>query len=301
MSTSASTTPAVAAAPAPRSRSPLRSTVGRTLRQRRTQVGLAIALFVIGVALLGPLFAPHSPTDDVGLPFTGPSAQAPLGTDNLGRDVLSRVLYGGRSVLWMSVVAALLGVVVGVLVGMVAGYTGRWTDGVLMRGMDVLMAFPQIVLVLLFVSLLGPKLGLIVLLVGLAWVPQVARVTRGITMEARTRDFVRAVEVLGLPRRQILASEILPNLTTPILVEFGLRLTWSIALIAGLSFLGFGIQPPKADWGLMINENRDALALQPWGVVAPIVMIALFTIAMNLITEGFGRSVSGVDRSSATS
>jgi peptide/nickel transport system permease protein len=246
--------------------------------------------------VLGPLVAPHSPTDTVGLPFSPPSSKALLGTDNLGRDVLSRVLYGGWTVLWMSCTSALLGVGAGVLIGMLAGYTGHKTDAVLMRGMDVLMAFPSIVLVLLFVALLGSKLWLIVLLVGLAWTPPVARVARGITVEARGREFVQAAEVLGMPRRTILLREVLPNLSTPLLVELGLRLTWSIALIAGISFLGFGIQAPQADWGLMVNENRDALAIQPWGAVAPIVMIAIFAIATNLITEGFGRTVAGIDR-----
>jgi peptide/nickel transport system permease protein len=164
--------------------------------------------------------------------------------------------------------------------------------------MDVLLAIPNIVLVLLFVSLLGSKRWLIVLLVALAWTPQVARVTRGVTVETAQRDFVRAAEVLGMPRHSVLLRELLPNLTTPLLVEFGLRLTWSIALIAGLSFLGFGIQPPAADWGLMINENRLGLAIQPWAVLAPIVAIAVMTVGTNLMAEGIARTMSGVDRRS---
>ncbi len=292
---SATAIPEPASRPVKR-RSPLVTLLVRSSRLGRTRVGIALALFVVAVAVLGPLVAPHAPTATVGLPFSGPSSKALLGTDNLGRDVLSRVLYGGWSVLWMSCTSALLGVGAGVLIGMLAGYTGHKTDAVLMRGMDVLMAFPSIVLVLLFVALLGSKLWLIVLLVGLAWTPPVARVARGITVEARGREFVQAAEVLGMPRRTILLREVLPNLSTPLLVELGLRLTWSIALIAGISFLGFGIQAPQADWGLMVNENRDALAIQPWGAVAPIVMIAIFAIATNLITEGFGRTVAGIDR-----
>ena len=126
-----------------------------------------------------------------------------------------------------------------------------------MRGMDIILAFPQIVLVLLFVSMLGPNLALIVVLVALSWVPQVARVARGVTADVVHREYVESAEVIGLSRRRILAREILPNVTTPLMVEYGLRLTWSIALIAAISFLGFGIQPPNADWGLMINENRS--------------------------------------------
>ena len=166
----------------------------------------------------------------------------------------------------------------------------------LMRGMDVILAFPQIVFVLLFVSLLGPKLGLIVVLVALTWVPQVARVARGITSDIVHREYVESAELIGLSRRRILAREILPNVTTPLMVEYGLRLTWSIALIAAISFLGFGIQPPNADWGLMINENRNILTIQPWAVVVPAACIAVFAIGTNFIAEGISRAVAGLDR-----
>jgi peptide/nickel transport system permease protein len=144
--------------------------------------------------------------------------------------------------------------------------------------------------------MLGPKPWLIVLLVGAVWVPGVARVCRGVTLETVSREFIQVAEVLGTPRRRIIVREILPNVMTPLLVEFGLRLTWSIGAIAAISFLGFGIQPPAADWGLMINENRTGLTLQPWAVMIPIAMIAVLTIATNLIAEGIGRSVAGVDR-----
>jgi len=271
-------------------------TVRRSLRYGRVRFGLGVLLLVILLALLGPLVAPHDPDGVVGLPAQGPSGQFLLGTDYLGHDVLSRVLWGGRSVLWMSFSAATLGVAVGAAVGLLAAYAGTIADDVLMRGMDVILAFPQIVFVLLFVSLLGPKLGLIVVLVALAWVPQVARVVRGITSDIVHREYVEAAELIGLPRWRILTREILPNVTTPLMVEYGLRLTWSIALIAAISFLGFGIQPPNADWGLMINENRNILTLQPWPILAPAVCIGLFAIGTNFIAEGIARAVAGVDR-----
>jgi peptide/nickel transport system permease protein len=270
----------------------------RALAGKRMRVGIVLTGLIVAVALLGPLLAPHDPGEIVDAPFSEPGAGLPLGTDYLGQDVLTRVLYGGRSVLWMALAAASLGMVFGVAVGLLAGYGSPRFSGFLMRAMDVLLAIPNLVLVLLFVSLLGSKQWLIVLLVALAWTPQVARVTQGITLEAAQRDWVRAAEVLGLPRSRVLLSEILPNLTTPLLVEFGLRLTWSIALIAGLSFLGFGIQPPAADWGLMINENRVGLSIQPWAVLAPIAAIALFTVGTNLMAEGLARTIAGVDRRS---
>jgi peptide/nickel transport system permease protein len=164
-----------------------------------------------------------------------------------------------------------------------------------MRGNDVILAFPPIVLALLFVSVLGPSEWLIVLVVSASHWPSVARVARGATLEQRDREFVQAAEVLGVPRRRILLREILPNITSPLMVELGLRLTWSIGLIAAISFVGFGIQPPAADWGLMVNENRNALTLQPWPVLLPILSIALFTIGTNLIAEGFARAMARTD------
>jgi peptide/nickel transport system permease protein len=274
--------------------------VRRSLEYGRTRIGVGLLLVILLLALIGPFVAPHSPDAVVGLPAAGPSGSFPLGTDYLGHDVLSRVLWGGRSVLWMAFSAATLGVVVGAAIGVLAAYTHKIADDLLMRGMDVILAFPQVVFVLLFVSLLGPKLGLIVVLVAIAWVPQVARVVRGITSDIVHREFIESAELIGLPRRQVMLKEILPNVTTPLMVEYGLRLTWSIALIAAISFLGFGIQPPNADWGLMINENRNVLTLQPWAVIVPAVCIALFAIGTNLIAEGIARAIAGVDRRGAS-
>ena len=270
--------------------------IAGSLRFGRTRVGLSLLAFVIAVAVVGPFFAPHAPDALVGLPSRSPSGAFPLGTDYLGHDVLSRVLWGGRSVVWMAFAAATLGVGLGAAAGILAAYSRPLLDDALMRSMDVILAFPQIVFVLLFVSLLGPRLWLIVLLVAFSWVPQVARVARGIASEVVHREYVESAELLGLSRRRILAREILPNVTTPLLVEYGLRLTWSIALIAAVSFLGFGIQPPRADWGLMINENRTILTVQPWAVIVPAACIALFAVGANFATEGLARAIAGIDR-----
>lgn len=270
----------------------------RMMGDPQAVVGAVLAVVVLGIALIGPAFAPHDTTSFVGLAFSGPSPDAPLGTDYLGEDVLSRVLDGGFGILWMTIASATLGVLGGVIVGLIAGYTGGWLDSILMRVQDVVLAFPQLVFVLLFVSLLGPKDWLIVVLVAIGWMPGLARTTRGITQEATSKEYVKAAEALGFSRRSILVGEILPNLATPLMVEFGLRLTWSIAMISGLSFLGFGVQAPAADWGLMVNENRNGIAIQPLAVLVPIVLIALFAIAVNLLTEAFARTVAGIDRKS---
>jgi peptide/nickel transport system permease protein len=272
------------------------STLRQALRGGRMRAGLALTTFVALVALVGPFVAPHSESALVGPPFQSPSATAPLGTDYLGEDVLSRVLEGGRSVLLLALAATVLGMLIGVSVGLLAGYSRGWGGDALMGATDVVLAFPQIVLVILFVSVLGPELWLIALITAVTHAPRIARVTRGVTAELINREFVEAAEVLGVPRRQLLVGEILPNLTTPLTVEFGLRLTWSIGIVAAVSFLGFGLQPPSADWGLMLNENRNGLTLAPWGVVVPAALIAVLTIGTNLMAEGFARASSGVDR-----
>jgi peptide/nickel transport system permease protein len=270
--------------------------IGRSLSFARTRIGLAIVVLIAGIAVLGPLLAPYEPTAFVAAPYAAPSAKAFFGADHLGRDVLSRFLWGGGSVLSLSLAATLLGLAAGIAIGLVAANARAWLDELLMRGMDVLLAFPQIVFVLLLVSSIGPRLWLIVLTVGASHAPRVARVTRGAAQEVIERDFVKAARALGEPPWRILGAEILPNLSSPLLVGFGLRLTYSIGLVAAVSFVGFGLQPPAADWGLMINENRIGIAIQPWPVLLPVVAIGLLTVGMNLVTDGIARAAIGIGR-----
>jgi peptide/nickel transport system permease protein len=262
----------------------------------RMRIGFALFLFVVAVAVFGPAVAPHSPSELVGQPFAGPSGAAPLGTDYLGEDVLSRLLWGGRSVVWMSIAAASLALVLGATVGLTAGYSRTRIDDVLMRAMDVLLALPAIILALTVVSLVGPKAWLIVVAVAFSWVPQIARMTRAVTLEVVRREHIQAVEAFGMTPFRICRGEVLPNIMTPLMIDYGVRLTWAIGLIAALSFLGAGIQPPNADWGLMINQNRQGLTLQVWAVLGPVVMIAIYALGVNLMTEGLARSAAGIDR-----
>jgi len=164
------------------------------------------------------------------------------------------------------------------------------------RGNDVVLAFPQIIFVLLAVSAIGPKLWLIVVTVGITHAPRVARVIRGAAQQIVERDFIKADEVAGERRSRIIMGGLLPNVTSPLLVELGLRMTFSIGLIAAISFLGFGLQPPAADWGLMINENRLSITVMPWGVLLPVLAIAVLTVGTNLITDGIARAAIGLDR-----
>jgi peptide/nickel transport system permease protein len=287
--------PAIAV-PVGRPQRPVILLLRRAWRLTRTKVGVALVLLLIGIALFGPFLAPYSPDEFADVPVAGPSDLARLGTDSLGRDVLSRFLWGGRSILSLSIAATVIGLALGALVGLIAAYSRGRLDDVLMRLMDVILAFPSIVLALVAVATVGPKLWLLVLVVGLTTMPRVARVTRGASLEIVERDYVHAAEAMGESRLKILSGEILPNITSPLMVEASLRLTYSIGLIAGLSFLGFGLQPPAADWGLMINENRQALTVQPWGVVMPVLAIVVLTIGTSLIGDGLARASAGIDR-----
>jgi peptide/nickel transport system permease protein len=267
-----------------------------TLRQTRGKIGLTFLVVIVGFALLGPLFAPHNPDAFIAFPNQAPGGHLLFGADALGRDVWSRWLHGGWTVLYMSLAATLIGVGLGLIIGLTAAYLGGAVDEILMRICDVFMAFPQIVLALLLVTAFGPKVYLIILTVGISHAPRVARVIRGAAQQVVERDFIKAAEAVGEPRRRVIFGELLPNVTSPLLVEFGLRLTYSIGLIAGINFLGLGLQPPQSDWGLMINENRLSLTIQPWGVLLPIIAIAALTIGTNLMTDAFARSAIGIDR-----
>jgi peptide/nickel transport system permease protein len=259
-------------------------------------MGLGLAGFVVAVAVIGPLVAPDSPTALLTFPFGKPSGQFPLGADFLGRDVLSRVLEGGWLLLLMAVAATVLGVAAGAAAGISAAYLRGRSDGLIMRTVDVILAFPQLVFALLLLSILGPRLWLIVLAVGLTHAPAVARVLRSATLDISERDFVKVAELQGMRPATVMTREILPSLSTPLMVEAGLRLTYSIIIMAGLAFLGFGQPPPSPSWGTMINENRAGLALNPWAVVIPALLIALLTIGTNLLTDAIGRAALGVDR-----
>jgi peptide/nickel transport system permease protein len=283
-------------APARRHR-PWRVLVAGAWRQGRTKVGVVILLFLVGIALVGPYFAPYSPTEFVAPPFSSPSPpDVWFGADNLGRDVLSRFLWGGRSVLALSVAATVMGLVLGTPIGLIAAYSRGALDDVLMRAMDVILSFPQIVFALVLAATIGPKLWLLVLAVGITTTPRVARIARGTAVEVVERDFIRAAEAIGESRRKILLGDVLPNITGPLVVEASLRLSFNIAVVASLSFLGFGIQPPSADWGLMINENRNGLTLEPWPVVLPVVAIGLLTVATSLVGDGLSRALIGIER-----
>jgi peptide/nickel transport system permease protein len=277
---------------------PVRGTslLRRSLRLWRTRIGVALVGVIVLLAIIGPYVAPYGPNTPVGVPNSVPSGKAVLGTDYLGQDVLSRVLYGGRSILVMAVIATALGLLAGTAVGLLAAYARNALDDILMRAMDVIMALPQILLALVAVAIVGPHAWVIVVAIALTTVPRIARVARGAAQPVVERDFIAASEAMGVPRWRILSGELLPNILGPLMVEASLRLTYSIALIAGLAFLGLSPNPNGANWGTMINQNEIVLAVQPWGAAAPIIAIALLTLGTGLIGDGIARTAAGIDR-----
>ena len=273
----------------------------QSLRLRRTQIGLALSALLILVALLGRYVAPFGEGKSIngGTPNVRHAPGTLLGTDFFGQDIVSRFLYGGRSVLIQAVLATILGVGLGGILGMLAAYMRGRFDEILMRGLDVLLSFPQLLLSLVVIALFTPSATIVVITVGLTTVPRVARVVRGAALQVVERDFVAAADALGESRLRVLMSEILPNVSGALLVEASLRLTYSIGLMAGLAFLGFTSNLGVANWGLMIQENRGSLTIQPWGVLLPVAAIALLTIGTGLVADGLGRTIAGIDRGKA--
>jgi peptide/nickel transport system permease protein len=272
------------------------SLLRRSLKLWRTRIGLALVGFIVLLAIVGPYVAPYGPSTPVGAPNSTPGGKAVLGTDYLGQDVLSRVLYGGRSILVMAVLATALALVAGTAIGLVAAYSRNALDDTLMRGMDVLMALPSILLALVAVAIVGPQAWVIVAAIALTTAPRIARVARGAAQPVVERDFIAASEAMGVPRWRIVSGELLPNTLGPLMVEASLRLTYSIALIAALAYLGLSTNPNGANWGTMIKQNQFVLAVQPWGAAAPIIAIALLTMGTGLIGDGIARTAAGIDR-----
>ena len=272
----------------------------RFVRARTGAVGLALLVVVAGLALFGPFFAPHAPDAPVGIPLTGPTVDTPLGTDFLGRDVLSRVLWGGRSVLGLAGLATLLAYVAGAAIGLVAGQARSLLDPLLMRSVDVLLSFPALLFLLVLVTgvstrttILGVGTSKAALVIGVAVVqaPLVARIVRAATLEQSVRGFVEAAVARGERAAAILRREILPNIAAPIAADAPLRFTYSIILVASVNFLGLGLQPPAADWALIISENRSGFVLNPWVIFVPAALIALLTIGANMVGDAIARTL----------
>jgi peptide/nickel transport system permease protein len=263
----------------------------RFLRSPQGIVGLTLLLFVLAVALIGPLVAPHSLAAPVGVPGSPPSSGLPLGTDFLGRDVLSRLLHGGISVLVVSCVATALIYSVGIGIGMTAGLSRSLVDPILMRIVDVFLVFPPLMLLLLLIAGAGTGVGILILGVVLVLFPGVARIVRTATQEVSTTAYIEAAVARGERTLAIMRREVLPNITPAIIADLGVRFSAVIILAASVNFLGLGAKPPAANWGLMIAENLQIVSANVWSVLAPAIMLALLTISVNLIGDAYVRSL----------
>ena len=260
----------------------------RKLAKRKISlVGLEIIIFYVFIALSAPWIAPHDPYNiQLDKSLTSPGSEFLFGTDDKGRDILSRVLYGSQLSLLVGVVAVTIGACIGVPVGLVAGYYGGWWDTVLMRIIDVLLAFPGMLLALAIVSALGPSLFNVMLAVGIFSIPTFARLVRGSTLAVKKLEYVDAIRALGAGDGRILFIHILPNVLSPIIVQGTLRLATAILTAAGLSFLGMGAQPPSAEWGAMLSSGRDFIFSAPYVAIFPGLAIAFLVIGFNLFGDG---------------
>ena len=263
----------------------------RFMRSFSGAVGVTVVVFVVAVAIFGRYFAPYDPNVPVTVPLAPPSSHYLLGTDFLGRDVFSRLLYGGRSVITLAALATGLGYLIGMSVGLIAGFSRSRIDPVLMRSVDVMLAFPPLLFLLVLIS--GAGTGVQVLVIGVAVIqaPGISRIVRTATLEVSVRGYVEAAIARGERSYAVIVREVLPNIMAPVLVDSGLRFTYSILIIASVNFLGLGLQPPASDWALMISDNRQYIAIQAWAVLAPAAMIALLTIGINLTGDAIARSL----------
>ncbi|WP_340101822.1 ABC transporter permease [Salinibaculum salinum] len=261
--------------------------VWKLLGNRRILIGLSLLLPIILVAILGETIAPYDPTaTHVVDRYAGPGGKFILGTDHLGRDLLSRIILGGRTSLLLGFGATALALVLGVPVGLTAGYAKGRVDEVLMRIMDIIMSVPTLLLGLLILVVLPSNILNVVMAIGVVYAPRIARVTRSATLSVSEEEYVMAAKARGESRPYILFREILPNVTGPIVVEGSVRVGYAIMIGTSLSFLGLGTGPPNPDWGFMISTAREHIYQTPWFLIWPSLALLLTVMATNLIGDG---------------
>lgn len=259
----------------------------RLRRNRAAVVGAGIVLVFVLLAVLAPVLVPYNPIqgnlNDRLLPFSGTHW---LGTDELGRDLLSRILYGARVSLQIQIVAVLLALIVGVLLGSLSGYLGGYVDSLIMRCMDILLAFPGIFLALGIIAALGPGLVNLMFAAGISSIPQFARIVRASILSLKEREFVEAALALGSGSSRIMFRHLLPNCLAPIIVQSTLRMATVLLTASGLSFLGLGVQPPTPEWGAMLSNSRSYLIVAPHVATIPGVAIMVVVVGFNLFGDG---------------
>jgi peptide/nickel transport system permease protein len=263
----------------------------RLLREPRILAGSVMVLVVGLLAIGGSLLAPFDPTDFVGRPFRVPSAHHWLGTDILGRDVLSILLTGGGIFLAEGIAATVIGVGLGLVLGVSLALLARKASDVVLTVSDIAIVLPQVVVALLILTRLGTSPIVLIGVIGFVHVPQTARVIRAASLRVVTTDYFQSARLLGARWSQLLTREIMPNIHGTVAVEVGIRLAISLVVLASLSYLGFGTT--RQEWGRMIHDNQGGLAVQPWSVIAPVTMLGVFLIGANLVREGITRTLLG--------
>lgn len=260
------------------------------------KVGAAIILVHLVIAVIGPIVAPHDPGEmGVGPRMTGASWDHPLGVDQLGRDVFSRVLHGSHVVIALAVAGTALGIVLGSIIGLLSAYFGGWIDEIIQRLVEALIAIPFIVMALLIIASVGPERAgnpaVIVFVIAFVYLPRVTRMARSAGLDIVSRDYMSAARLRGDPALTIVRREMAPNATGVLLVEFALRAGYAPVLVGALGFLGFGLRPPTPEWGLMMAENREMILIAPITVLGPGIALATLVIGLNLLTDGIARIV----------
>ena len=251
-------------------------------------LGICVIMFWIGVAAFGPDTVPFTYTQmDTDFQMTPPGAGGHvLGTDALGRDILSRIFTGSRSILTVALLTSLFSTFAGVIIGFSAGYFGGKVDAVFLRIMDILMAIPPLVLAMVILGILGDStIASLTVIVSIAYIPATARVARGALLTCKNHEYVSAARLMGESHFAIMFVEILPNTIGPVIVEATARFAYSIMMVASLGFLGVGLQPPTPDWGMMVIENKSIISIAPWAVLYPSLAIASLVIAISLFSD----------------
>ncbi len=270
------------------------SALSLILRTNTGRIGFAIVAVHVTLALIGSWITPYPPTDyHLADRFSGPSPPTYwLGTDEFGRDVLSRVLAGARSIMWISFIGTILGVTLGTIVGVTSGYLGGKVDQAIMRVVDWFLAIPSLLLTILVINMVSQRFAgidhswIIIFVIGISFMPNNSRVIRSATLSVKPLEFVQSARLRGEPTLYIMFREVLPNVFPVVAVEATIRLSFALLLTAGLGFLGLGVKPPEPDWGLMVSENADHLGTIPWAALAPGIAMASLVVGINLLADG---------------
>lgn len=264
--------------------------VRRLYARPSSAVGATIFVVFLLLAVFGPLVAPYGATEQIIVDRSQPPSLDHLfGTDRLGRDVFSRVVVGARDIFLLAGLGTLFAVLLGTSVGLITSYLGGWTEEVTYRLFDTLLAMPALLLALLLLGTLGPSRNSVLIVIGVAYTPIIARVVRSVVLDTKTKDYVAAARMQGETLSFILLREVLPSVLPALAVESALRFSYAIFLVASLGFLGVGVQPPNPDWGLMVSEARNFVYLTPWSLYFPAAAISVLVIGVNLMADGLKR------------